>query len=358
MDFGNIGADRTPDRPEEEWDLTDSAVGAAILGMGATVPTRGITNSDLERMMSTTDKWIRDHVGIHTRRIVEDDQAMSDLAIPAARQALEDAQISARELDLIIVAGSNHDYLMPATACLVQGALDAEQAGALDIRNACSGFIYALGVGAAMIQNGTCNTVLVIGAEIHSKIIDWSDRTMAVFFGDGAGAVVLRRSRPEVGILTCYYGADGKNADAIIVEAGGSRQPLTPELLERKAHLCRQDGLRVKEFIQRVFPGSVRAVCERQGLTPQDLDFVISHQANLRLIEQCMADLGLSMDKTHTVLEEYGNQGSASIPIVLEEAIRLGKIGPGSLVAFSGYGAGLAYGAALVRLANREDFLI
>jgi 3-oxoacyl-[acyl-carrier-protein] synthase-3 len=321
------------------------------------VPTKRVTNQELEQMMATTDEWIWQHIGIHARRVVEDDQAMSDLAIPAARAALADAGIGPEELDLIIVAGSNHDYLMPATACIVQGALDAPQAGALDIRNACSGFIYALGVGAAMIQNGTCRTVLVVGAEIHSKIIDWSDRTMAVFFGDGAGAVVLRRSRPDVGVLACHYGADGKNADAIIVEAGGSRHPMTHELLEAKANMCHQDGKRVKSFIERVFPESVRAVCQRYGIETKDLDFLISHQANLRLIERCMADLGLPMEKTHTVLEDYGNQGSASIPIVLKEALQLGKVRPGSLVALTGYGAGLAYGAALVRLAAPEDFL-
>jgi 3-oxoacyl-[acyl-carrier-protein] synthase-3 len=333
-------------------------LGAAILGVGAAIPNRRVTNQELEAAMDTTDGWIREHVGIHTRRVVEDDQAMSDLAIPAARAALADAGVTAADLDFVIVAGSNHDYLMPATACLVQAALGAREAGALDIRNACSGFIYGLGVGASLIQNGTCRTVLVVGAEIHSKIIDWSDRTMAVFFGDGAGAVVLSRSRPEVGVLALYYGADGENADAIIVPAGGSRQPLTAALLEQKAHVCRQDGRRVKEFIERVFPESVRRVCARYGVEVAELDFLISHQANLRLIERCMAALGLPMTKTHTVLEEYGNQGSASIPIVLQEALRLGKVRPGSLVAMTGYGAGLAYGAALVRLASREDFLL
>jgi 3-oxoacyl-[acyl-carrier-protein] synthase-3 len=331
--------------------------GAAVMGIGAAIPARSVDNAELEQRMDTTDAWIRSHIGIRARRVVEPDQAMSDLAIPAAREALANAGVGADEVDLIVVAGSNHDYLMPATACLVQDALGARAAGALDIKNACSGFVYALGAAAGLVQNGTCRTILVIGAEIHSKIIDWNDRTMAPFFGDGAGAVVLRRSRPGVGVLSAVYGADGSNADAIIVEAGGSREPTTAEALARGATLCRQDGARVKRFIQRVFPESVRAVTARVGLTPEDLDFVISHQSNLRLIEEGLDELGVDRQKTHTIIEDYGNQGSASIPIVWRDALRLGKIGPGSLVALSGYGAGLAYGAVLVRLAGRDDFL-
>jgi 3-oxoacyl-[acyl-carrier-protein] synthase-3 len=326
------------------------------MGIGTAIPSGSVTNQDLERMMDTTDEWIRTHIGISERRVVGVHEAMSDLAIPAAAEALRDAGIEAGELDLIIVAGSNHDYLMPATAALVQAALGAWRAGALDIKNACSGFVYALGTGAAFIQNGTADTVLVIGAEIHSKIIDWTDRTMAPFFGDGAGAVVLRRSRPGVGVLAAVYGADGSNADAIQVDAGGSRQPVTPELLAEKAHLCHQDGRRVKVFIQRVFPESVDRVCARAGITSRDLDFVISHQSNRRLIEEGLERLGLTEAHTHTVIERYGNQGSASIPIVWQEALKLGKVGPGSLVALAGYGAGLTYGAVLVRLAGPDDF--
>jgi 3-oxoacyl-[acyl-carrier-protein] synthase-3 len=337
--------------------VATNPVGAAVKGIGTAIPTKTVTNHDLERMMETSDAWIRAHIGIEARRIVEDGEAMSDLAVPAGQQALQEAGVSPEDVDLIIVAGSNHDYLMPATACLVQDALGARRAGALDIKNACSGFVYALGAGAGFVRSGMARTVLVIGAEIHSKIIDWTDRSMAPFFGDGAGAVVLRRSRPDVGVLAAVYGADGSNADAIIVPAGGSRHPVTPELVAEGAHLCRQDGGRVKTFIQRVFPESVRAVCAQYGVTPGDLDFVVSHQSNLRLIEEGMAALGLSMEKTHTVLERYGNQGSASIPIVWKEALDMGRIGPGSLVALSGYGAGLAYGGVLVRLAGPDDFL-
>lgn len=331
--------------------------GAAIAGVGAEIPEGQVTNQDLEKRMDTTDEWIWERVGVRTRRVVRDDQAMSDIAIPAALKALDDAGVAASELDMVIVAGSNHDYLMPGTACVVQGAIGADNAGALDLKNACSGFVYALGTGAGFVQNGTCKNVLVVGAEVHSKIIDWNDRTMAIFFGDGAGAVVLRRSKPEVGVLSSFYGSDGKNADAILVEAGGSRLPVNHEAIDRGAHLCHQDGKRVKNFILEVFPKSIRRALERLDLTPQDLDFLISHQANLRLIEQVVAEMGLSMDKTHTIIEKYGNQGSASIPTALREAMDLGKVKAGDLVAFSGYGAGLAYGANVVRLASPEDFV-
>jgi len=334
-----------------------SEVGAGIAGMGAVIPEVVVTNHDLEARMDTTDAWIRTKIGILERRWVRDDQAMTDLAIPAARQAIEQAGIDAREIDMIVVAGSNHDYLMPATACLVQAALGADNAGALDIKNACSGFVYALGVGAAFIQNHTASTVLVIGAEIHSKIIDHNDRTMAPFFGDGAGAVVLRRTRPETGVLSSFFGADGQNADAIIVPAGGSRRPVDAGALEENAHLCHMDGKRVKTFIQRVFPYAIQQASRRAGFEVTDLDFVISHQANLHLIREGMETMGLPMSKTLTMLEWLGNSGAASVPTVLKEAVDRGAIQPGHLVALAGYGAGLAYGANVLRWTAPDDFL-
>lgn len=330
--------------------------GAGIAGCGSYVPEVVITNHDLEQRMDTTDTWIREKIGIVERRVVRPDQAMTDLAIPAARQAVEDAGIDPKTIDLILVAGSNHDFLMPATACLVQAALGADDAGALDMKNACSGFVYALGAGAAFIQNGTADTVLVIGAEIHSKIIDPNDRTMAPFFADGAGAVVLKPTEPDVGVLSSFYGADGKNADAIIVPAGGSRRPMDAEAVEQGLHLCHQDGRRVKAFIQRVFPYAVRQAASRAGHEVADLDFVISHQANLRLIQEGMENLGLSMEKTLTLIEYLGNSGSASIPTVLAEAVRRELIRPGDLVATCGYGAGLAYGANVIRWCGPDDF--
>ncbi len=334
-----------------------SEVGAGIAGMGAVVPEVVVTNRDLEGRMETSDEWIRSKIGILERRWVREDQAMTDLAIPAARQAVEQAGIDAREIELIIVAGSNHDYLMPATACLVQAALGADNAGAMDIKNACSGFVYALGAGAAFVQNHTASTVLVIGAEVHSKIIDQNDRTMAPFFGDGAGAVVLKRTRPGTGILSSYFGADGYNADAIIVPAGGSRRPVDADAIAENAHLCHMDGRRVKAFIQRVFPFAIQQACRRAGHEVTDLDFVISHQANLHLIREGMENMGLPMSKTLTMLEWLGNSGAASVPTVLKEAVDRGQIVPGDLVATAGYGAGLAYGANLLRWAAPDDFL-
>ena len=334
-----------------------SEVGAGIAGMGAVVPEVVVTNHDLEGRMDTSDEWIRSKIGILERRWVREDQAMTDLAIPAARQAVEQAGIDPREIELIIVAGSNHDYLMPATACLVQAALGADNAGAMDIKNACSGFVYALGAGAAFVQNHTADTVLVIGAEIHSKIIDQNDRTMAPFFGDGAGAVVLKRTRPGTGVLASHFGADGYNADAIIVPAGGSRRPVDTDAIAENAHLCHMDGKRVKTFIQRVFPHAIQQACRRAGYEVSDLDFVVSHQANLHLIREGMETMGLPMSKTLTMLEWLGNSGAASVPTVLKEAVDRDQIRPGDLVATAGYGAGLAYGANVVRWPAPDDFL-
>lgn len=329
----------------------------AIAGVGAVIPEVIVTNHDLELRMDTSDAWIREKIGIRERRIARPDQAMSDLAIPAARQALERAGLDPGDLEMIIVAGSNHDMLMPATSCLVQAALDAPRAGCLDMKNACSGFVYALGCATALIENGTARNALVIGAEIHSKIIDPDDRTMAPFFGDGAGAVVLRRCHPGVGMLASFFGADGYNADAIIVPAGGSREPFGPEAYHAGRHLCSMDGRRVKAFIEDVLVRSVREAMARAGLVPEDLDFLIPHQANLRLIEAALPALGLTTAQTHTMIEWCGNAGSASIPTVLEEAWRLGKIAPGDVVALSGFGAGLAYGANVMRWAGEGDFI-
>lgn len=331
--------------------------GAAIAGSGAYVPDTVVTNDDLAARMDTSDAWIRSHIGIVERRWARPDQAMSDLALPAARQALSRAGVGPEDLDLIVVAGSAHDYLMPATAALLQASLGARHAGVLDIKNACSGFVYALGAAGALVETGIVDTALVVGAEVHSRIINPDDRTMAPFFGDGAGAVVLRPSRPGTGLLSAYYGADGDNADAIMVEAGGSRRPVDAEALAAKAHLCRMDGPRVKTFIQEVFPLSVERACERAGVRVADLRFVIAHQANLHLIREGMEQLGLGMERTLTLLERYGNSGSASVPTVLDAALEQGRIRPGDLVAMSAFGAGLAYGAITLRWAGPEDFL-
>jgi len=278
-------------------------INAAIAGVGSYIPEVVVTNADLERTMDTTDEWIRTKIGIRERRIVRPDQAMSDLAIAAARQALERAGVDPLDLELIIVAGSNHDYLMPATACLVQAALGARNAGAMDIRNACSGFNYALAAGSSMLVANRMRAVLVIGAEVHSKIIDWKDRTMAPFFGDGGGAVVLKPARPGVGVLSNYLGAWGHEGDAIIVPGGGSRQPFDEQVLRQSLHMCRMDGKRVKQFVQSIFVPAIEQACARAGVTIRDLDFVISHQANLRLIEAGVAELGMTMEQTHTIIE-------------------------------------------------------
>lgn len=323
---------------------------ATITGLGSCVPDRVVTNADLEKLVDTTDEWIRTRTGIRERRVAADDQATSDLAVEAARKALAEARLDPADLDLIIVATVTPDMPFPATACLVQNRLGATRAAALDLETACSGFVYALATGAQFIQAGLYENVLVIGAETLSKIVDWTDRRTCVLLGDGAGAVVLQPAPgPDQGLLSFHLGADGGGADLLKQPAGGSRMPASEETVRNRLHYVYMNGREVFKFAVRVMGEAAQAALDRCGLSFADVDYYIPHQANYRIIESSARRFGLPMERVFVNIDRYGNTSSASIPVALDEAVAQGRIRPGDLVLLVAFGGGLTWGAAVCR---------
>jgi len=328
----------------------------AIIGTGSYVPQKIVTNSDLEKIVNTTDDWIYSKTGIRERRIADKDTATSDLAVKSAILALEDAKVKPSDIDLIILATSSPDMIQPPTACMVQGRIGAYNAGAFDINAVCSGFVYALSVGADIMKgSNSYKNVLVIAAETYSKILDWTDRNTCVFFGDGASAVVLKEVENEYGILGSYLKADGRGWDVIKFPAGGTRYPATHETIDSKMHAFRMDGKKVWDFATQAFPEAVINGLKRCGLSLEDVDFLISHQANAVMIKACMDKLGIPMTKTYLNVEKYGNTSGASAGIALDEAVKLGKIKPGDIVVIVGFGGGLAWGSVVLKWGDKND---
>ncbi len=322
---------------------------AHIVGWGMSVPPQILTNDDLSRMVDTSDEWIQSMTGIRERHIAGPRESTASLAVEAAIQALMVAGIPARHIDLIIVATSLPEYLFPSTACIVQDQLGASDAAAFDMLAACSGFPYALCIASQMIVSGAYNNALVIGSETMSRLIDWSDRSTCVLFGDGAGAVVLQASEKPGGILSFSLRADGSGGDLLMVPAGGSRRPASLETIEENKHSVVMNGRGVYRFATRVIVSSVREVVEKAGLTLEDIQLVIPHQANRRIIESAAKDLGLPMDRFVVNIERYGNTSTASIPIALCEAVSAGLIHPGDNLVLVAFGAGLTWGSAVVK---------
>jgi len=322
---------------------------AHIVGWGKYVPQRILTNDDLSRMVDTSDEWIVTRTGIRERHLAEEGETTATMAVQAARQALDGAGIGPEKVDLIIVATATPDYLFPSTACLVQDALGARRAGAFDLAAGCTGFVYALGVAAAMIESGAVRTALVIGSETLSRITDWTDRNTCVLFGDGAGAVVLQASPDDGGVLATVLGADGSGGDLLMLPAGGSRHPASHQTVAERMHFIKMQGRDVFRFAVRVIPTATRQVLERASLSLDDVSMFIPHQANGRIIESAVRDLKLPPEKVYNNLERYGNTSAASIPIALCEAVEEGRLKPGDVVVCVGFGAGLTWGAAAVR---------
>lgn len=322
-----------------------------ILGTGSYTPERVLANDALSRMLDTSDEWIRARSGIRERRIASAEEASSDLAVQAARRALEDACTEASEIDLLVVATVTPDHPMPATACIVQHKLGVpSDAACFDVNAACSGFIYGLDIACAMIGSGRYKKALVVGAEKLSSIVDWKDRGTCLLFGDGAGAAVVGAStRPGIGLVGTRLGALGENTDLLLIPSGGSRNPSSPKSIARGDHFIKMKGKEVFKLAVRVMEEAARDILEQHGLAANQIGLVIPHQANLRIIEAIAQYLELPIERFFVNVDRYGNTSAASIPIALDEARRVGRIRPGDLTLLVAFGAGLTYGSALIR---------
>ena len=324
---------------------------AAITGIGRCLPGQVVTNADLEARLDTTDEWIRTRTGIRERRVARPDEATSDFAIPAARQALASAGVAPEDVDLVLCCTATPDHLFPATACLIQDALGCRRAAAFDLAAACSGFIYGVSTANAFIASGIYRTVLVCGAETLTKILDWTDRSSAVLLGDGAGAAVLQAAEPGYGILSAYLGADGSGGALVQQPAGGSRRPATAETVAERLHTFRQNGREVYRFATQIMGDAADRALELAGLEPAAIDWLVPHQANYRIIESAARRFGFPMERVWVNIDRYGNMSTAGIPVALSEAWEQGRLQRGQTVLAVAFGAGLTWGALTMRWA-------
>jgi 3-oxoacyl-[acyl-carrier-protein] synthase-3 len=332
--------------------MNPSLYSCGIVGVGTHVPERVLSNFDLEKMVETSDAWIVSRTGIRERRFCRDDEATSDIALRAAQGALADAGLEPDLLDMIICCTMTPDHICPSTACVVQGKLGLRRPiPAFDLSAACSGFIYGCSVGAAMVRTGSCRNVLVIGAETMSKVLDFEDRNTCVLFGDGAGAVVLSRVEPGRGLLGEHLAADGGGADLIIIPSSGSREPASAESVAQRRQFLRMNGNEVYKFATRILGTAVlMALADTgNGLKPADLEVIIPHQANIRIIETAAKKLGLPMERFVVNIGRYGNTSAATVPLALAEARADGRIKDGTLLAMVAFGGGLTYAASVWR---------
>lgn len=322
---------------------------AAITGWGGAVPEQVLTNHDLEKFVDTSDEWIVTRTGIKQRHVVGEGESTSTLAIAASRKALEKANVSPWQVDLVICCTATPDFLFPATACLVQHEIGAERAGAFDLEAACTGFIYGLSVGSQFILSGTYKTVLVVSAEALSRFMDWKERTTCVLFGDGAGAIVLQASDNPSGMLSCVLGSYGVGEDLIKLPAGGSRHPASNQTIVERDHYLKMNGKETYRFAVRILGDSAVEALEKAGLSYADISLFIPHQANIRIIDSVAKRLELDLEKVYINIDRYGNTSAASIPIALCEALDAGRVNDGDNLLFAAFGSGLTSGAAVVR---------
>lgn len=321
---------------------------ARIIGTGSHAPAKVLTNFDLEAMVATSDEWITERTGIRERRIAAPGEACSDLAVKAAEQALRAAGVRAEDLELILLATCTGDYPLPATACLVQHRLGASRAAACDLSAACCGFVYALSVADAYVRTGMRH-VLVIGSEVMSAILDWTDRNTCILFGDGAGAAVVSGVPGDAGILSTHLRSDGGLHELIAVPGGGSRLPLSEKVVAEKMNCVKMKGNETFKVAVRMLEEIARETLASNKLTIEDVDLYVPHQANIRILKAVAERLGLPLEKIMLNLDRYGNTSAASIPIALDEAVRQGRIKDGSLVMLGAFGAGLTWASALIR---------
>jgi 3-oxoacyl-[acyl-carrier-protein] synthase-3 len=320
-----------------------------IIGTGSYLPERVLANAEIERMVETSDQWIVERTGIKERRIAAPSEATSDLAAVAGRRALEAAGVRAADVDVILVATATPDMLFPATACLVQNRLGATHAFAFDLSAACTGFLYGLSVADQYVRSGAARTVLVIGAEVLSRVIDWTDRTTCILFGDGAGAALLRAEHGDRGILSTHIHADGALWDFIHVPGGGSRHPPSEDTLVRRLQFIRMKGSETFKVAVRTLEETAWEALKANGLSIADVRWFVPHQANRRIIEAVGTRLGLPSERVVMNLDRVGNTSAASIPIALDELVRAGRVDPNHALLFAAFGAGLTWGSAIVR---------
>lgn len=322
---------------------------AHITGWGMAVPEKVLTNQDIAQMVDTTDEWIISRTGIRERRIVNEYQTSASLATDASSKALHMANLKPGDLDLIIVSTSSPEHVFPATACLVQDRIGATKAGAFDLSAACTGFIYALNMATQAIRSGSMDNVLVIGAETMSRLVNWQDRNTCILFGDGAGAFVLQNGDEPGGVLSAIMRSDGSGSDLLSLPAGGSRFPTSAETVAENLHYIQMNGREVFRFATKVMTQATRDAVENANLTLEDIQLIVPHQANKRIIEAAARGLNVPIDLVEINVECYGNTSTASIPIATCEAYEKGRLQPGDNIVFVGFGAGLTWGAAVAR---------
>jgi len=324
--------------------------GAVITGTGSFTPEKVLTNADLEKMVETTDEWITTRSGIKERRIADKETAASDLSFEATKKAMAEAKIKPEELDLILIGTVTPDYLLPSTACILQDRLGAKNAAVMDIVAACSGFLYGLSVAQAFIYSGKYKTILVIGVEVLSKITNWNDRNTCVLFGDGAGAAIVQRTQENnKGLLATYLCGDGSLANLLHIPVGGTRTPLTKENIDKGDQYIKMEGSEVfKSAVRSMGDAATRALKEA-NISSEQIDLLIPHQANIRIIEATAKRLKLPMEKVFVNIDKYGNTSAASIPIALDEARKSGRIQPGDITLLVAFGAGFTWGSAVIR---------
>ncbi|MDO7787173.1 beta-ketoacyl-ACP synthase III [Desulforamulus aquiferis] len=322
---------------------------AGIIGVGSYVPDKIVTNKDLEKMMDTSDEWITSRTGIKERRIAEPNDTTAGLAIKASWKALENAGVKPEELDLIILTTCSKDMIIPASACIVQDKLGAVNAAAFDLEAGCTGFVYSVTIAAQFIATGAMKRILVVGSETLSKIINWEDRNTSVLFGDGSGAVVLGPVEQGEGVLASKLAAEGAGWEHLLVPAGGARIPASPLTLEQKLHYVHMNGKEVFRYAVRVMEEEALKMVKLAGLELSDIDLLIPHQANIRIIEHAAKKLNLPMDKVVVNVDRLGNTSSASIPLALDEAVKSGRIKKGDNILMVAFGAGLTSGGIVLK---------
>ncbi len=323
---------------------------AVIAGLGTYAPSKVLTNQDLERIVDTNDEWILTRTGIRERHIAAPDETTTDMAVRAAQLACAEAGITADQLDFIIVATNTPDTLFPSTAARLQARLTSSPVPGFDLQAGCTGLIYALAMGSTLIQNGTCRRILVVGADKLSSITDYQDRTTAVLFGDGAGALVLEaETNTEFGILASYLKADGRGGDLLSLPAGGSRLPASEDTVRDRQHFLKMNGNETFRFAVKAMPEAVEEGLRAAGLTLDAMDLLVPHQANLRIIDAAVRRFNLDPDRVVVNIERYGNTSVATIPLALEDARQDGRLKSGNIVVLVAFGAGLTWGSNVLR---------